>query len=134
MPSAERRAAGDPADAIRTDVYSVGDDARMALVMQPPARATWTLRLPERATLSLAVAGRGRVRFGLSDGRTYQEVGQVTVTGPWRPVTIDLTTYSEVKWSLFYQPLRIDWRFIINADATDGATTLALDRPVITKS
>lgn len=115
-------------------MFAVEDDARMALVMHPPARATWTLRLPERATLALSVAGRGRVTIGLSDGRTYQEAGQVTATGPWQPVTIDLRNFSEVKWSLFYQPLRIDWRLIINADAIDGATMVALDRPVITKS
>lgn len=134
LPSAERRAAGNLSEAVRADVFAVDGDARMALVLHPPARVTWTVRLPAHARLTFAVAGRGRVRVGLAAGRTYQEAGQVTATGPWEPVAIDLRDFSEVKWSLFYQPLRIDWRLIINADATDGATSVALERPVITKS
>jgi hypothetical protein len=134
LPSAERRAAGDPAKWIRADVFVAGDDGRMSLVMEAPARTTWDIRLPLHAQLQTALTGAGRVRIGVSNGRTYLEVAQFEATRAWTPVTIDLRGLSEVKWSLFYQPLRMDWRLIINADATAAGNTIALDRPRLTKS
>ncbi len=134
MAAAERRAAGDVSRAIRADVFMAGDDGRMALVMEAPARTTWTVRLPHRAHFETALAGSGRLRIGASTGRTYQEVAQINATGAWTPVTIDLRELSEVKWSLFYQPLRMDWRLIINADVTAEGSTIALDRPRLTRS
>lgn len=133
LPSADRRAAGDVSRAIRADVFVADGDGRMALVMEAPARSTWEVQLPLEAQLLTSVAGSGRLRIGISNGRTYREFGVVDATPVWRPVTIDLREFSEVKWSLFYQPLRMDWRFIINADATAAGVTVALDRPRLSR-
>ncbi len=134
LPTAERRAGGEVSTAIRADVFVAGGDGRMALVMEAPARVTWSVRLPVHAQFQTAVAGSARLRLGASNGRTYQEVAQIDVTAGWKPVTIDLRGLSEVQWSLFYQPLRMDWQLIINADVTAAGNTIALDRPRLTKS
>lgn len=134
LPGAERRAAGEVTTAIRADVFVAQGDGRMALVLEAPARTTWSIRLPQHAQLRTAVAGSARLRIGASNGRTYQEVAQIDAGAEWRPVTIDLRELSEVKWSLFYQPLRMDWRLIFNADVTAAGNTIALDRPHLTKS
>ena len=134
LPGAERRAGGDLTTAVRADVFVAQGDGRMALVMEAPARTTWSLRLPMHAQLRTAVAGSARLRIGASNGRTYQEVAQFDGSAGWRPITIDLRELSEVKWSLFYQPLRMDWRLIFNVDTTPAGTTIALDRPHLTTS
>jgi len=134
LPDADRRAAGEVSRAIRADVFVADGDGRMALVMEAPARTTWSVQLPLHARFQTAVAGSARLRIGASNGRTYQEIAQIDATDEWTPVTIDLREISEVKWSLFYQPLRTDWRLIINADVTAAGTTAALDRPHLTKS
>lgn len=134
LPSADRRAAGAVATAVRADVFAAGGDSRMALVMEAPSRVTWRVRLPFHARLRSAVAGTGRLRVGASNGRSYQEIGLVDASGPWTPIDLDLRTLSEVKWSLFYQPLRMDWQLIVNADATSPGAVIAIDRPTLTKS
>jgi hypothetical protein len=134
LPAAERRAGGEVATAVRADVFVAGGDARTALVMAAPARVTWRVRFPLHARLRAAIAGSGRLRVGASNGRTFQELGQVTATAVWVPVEIDLRELSEVKWSLFYQPLRTDWQIIFNADATEASAVIAVERPILTKS
>jgi hypothetical protein len=134
LPGAERRAGGDVTSAIRADVFVAQGDGRMALVLEAPARTTWSIRLPLHAQLRTAVAGSARLRIGVSNGRTYAHVAQLDASAGWRPVTIDLRDWSEAKWSLFYHPLRVEWRLIFNADATPGGTTIALDRPHLTTS
>jgi hypothetical protein len=134
LQAADRRAAGDLATAVRADVYTAGGDGRMALVMESPARVTWSVRFPLHARLRAAVAGSGRLRVGASNGRSYQELGRVDASGPWAPVEIDLRDLSEVKWSVFYQPLRMNWQLIFNADATSPGAVIAVDRPTLTKS
>lgn len=132
LPAAERRSAASPDDAIVVDVAGVAGDARTALMLTPPARVIWTLRLPADAHLRTALAGTGALRIGISDDRTYDELVRVTATDAWQPIDVSLREYTEVKWSLFYQPLRRDWRLIINADAPpSGGGRIALERPVV---
>lgn len=133
LSAADKRAAGDPATAVRADVFTVDGVGRMALVMAAPARVIWRVQLPFHARLRTAVAGDGRLRVGASNGRLYQEVGQVEVSGPWTPIDLDLRALSEVKWSVFYQPLRMDWQLIFNADLTSPGGVIAVDRPTLTK-
>lgn len=142
LATAERRAGGDLNAAVRMDVVAVRGDARTALVMRAPARVTWAVTLPLHARFLSAVAlvpdasalPQGvTVRIGLSDGRTYREIGKAEATGTWVPVTLDLREYSEWKFSLFYQPLRQTWRLVLNADATPGGA-VAWDVPRLTKS
>ena len=134
LPSAERRSAGDVDLSIYADVVSIGGSVREALVMQAPARSTWTFALPRRAVLSTSaalVSGPGvTLRFGISNGRTYQSLEQVEVGADWRDVILDLRDYSEWKFSLFHQPLDVTWRLTINADATPGGI-VALERPTV---
>ena len=104
------------------------------LVMRAPSRATWTVRFPERAEIDASVAfvSEGSagaagvtIRIAVSDGRAYEEVTRVAVTGStWQPVRGDLTPFSGWKWSLFYQPSRRDWQVIIGADPTPGGTVV----------
>jgi hypothetical protein len=134
LPSADKRAAGDLATAVRTDVFIADGDSRMALVMEAPARVTWRVQLPLHARLRSAIAGSGRLRVGASNGRSFHEIGQVDATAAWTPIDLDLRTLSEVKWSVFYQPLRMDWQLIFNADATSPGAVFAVDRPTLTRS
>lgn len=134
LPSADKRAAGDLANAVRTDVFIADGDSRMALVMEAPARVIWRVQLPLHARLRSAVAGSGRLRVGASNGRSYQDIGQIDASGPWTPIDLDLRALSEVKWSVFYQPLRMDWQLIFNADATSPGAVIAVDRPTLTRS
>jgi hypothetical protein len=92
--------------------------------------------LPEHARWQSAVWGTGQVRVGLSNGRSYHEVVRQPATAAWVPLDIDLREYSEWKLSVFYQPLRTEWKFIINADATapDGESRLALERPLLSSA
>ncbi len=142
LPTAERRAGGDIDEVIRMDVVGIQGDARTSLVMRAPARVTWTVTLPLHARFLSAVAlvpdasalPQGvTVRMGLSDGRTYREIGKAEATRPRGPGTLDLSEDSEWKFSLFYQPLRKTWRLVLNADATPGGA-VAWDVPRLTKS
>lgn len=134
LPAADRRAGRDAATAVRADVFVAGGDGRMALVMEAPARVTWKVQLPVHARLRAALAGSGRLRVGASNGRSFHDIGHVDAAGPWTPIDLDLRSISEVKWSVFYQPLRMDWQLIFNADATSPGAVIAVDRPTLTKS
>lgn len=140
--TAERRASGNVDEAVRMDVVGIRGDARTSLVMRAPARVTWPVTLPLHARFLSALAlvpdasalPQGvSVRIGLSDGRTYREMGKAEATGTWAPVTLDLREHSEWKFSVFYQPLRKSWRLVLNADATPGGA-VAWDLPRLTKS
>jgi len=148
LTTAERRAGGNIDEAVRLDVVGIRGDARTALVMRAPARVTWPVKLPLHArflsALALVPAAQGlprgvTVRVGLSDGRTYREIGKAEATGTWVPVTLDLREYSEWKFSVFYQPLRKTWQLVLNADATPGGPggpggKVAWDLPRLTRS
>ena len=128
---ADRRAAGDLSTAVRADVFVAQGDGRMAIVMKAPSRVTWSVRLPLHARLRGAVAGNGRLRVGASNSRAYQELRQVDATGGWTPIEIDLRELSEVKWSIFPQPLRMTWHLIFNSDVTSDGDVVAVDRPIL---
>lgn len=134
LSAADKRAAGDLATAVRADVFAVDGDGRMSLVLEVPARVIWNVRLPLHARLRAAVAGNGRLRVGASNGRLYQEIGRIDASGSWTPFEMDLREVSELKWSVFYQPLRMDWQLIFNADVTSPGGVIAVDRPTLTKS
>ena len=117
-----------------------------ALFMTAPARVTWTLQFPETAEVAARVAivdagsgGQGvTVRVGVSDNRSYHEllrepVAASTPGSPpvWRTIRVDLSEYSGWKWSLFYQPSRLKWRLIVNADATPGGTVALTELAVV---
>jgi len=142
LSAAERRGPGLVDQSVRSDIVSVHGDARTSLVMRAPSRTSWLVTLPMHARLETALAlmpdtataaPQGvTVRVGLSDGRNYQEAATIAVTGTWQPITVDLRKYSEWKFSLFYQPLRKQWRLVFNADATPGGSA-AWARPVLTR-
>jgi hypothetical protein len=134
LPAADRRAAGDISTAVRADVFAADGDGRMALVMEAPARVTWRVQFPLHARLRGAIAGTGRLRVGASNGRSFHDAGTIDASGSWKPIDLDLRAISEVKWSVFYQPLRMDWQLIFNADATSPGAVIAVDRPTLTKS
>ncbi|MCC7185541.1 MAG: hypothetical protein IT185_04820, partial [Acidobacteria bacterium] len=48
----------------------------------------------------------------------------------WMPQVIDLRRFSEVKFSLFYQPRFLTWRVVVNVTGPAGAG-VALARPVL---
>jgi hypothetical protein len=121
----------------RQDFAPAEDGPVPALFMTAPARVTWTLQFPETAEVVARVAlvdggtaGRGvTVRLGISDNRAYHELlrEQLPAVAPgsppsWRTIRGDLSEFSGRKWSLFYQPSRLTWRLIANADATPGGT------------
>lgn len=132
---AERRAGGDVATAITQDVVTVAADARPALVAHAPARITWTTRLPEGAALETALVqlpgtSGATVRIGLAADRAFDEVLNVEPGPTWSPQVIDLRRFSELKFSLFYQPRLIEWRLVVNVGGPPGAA-VALARPVL---
>lgn len=132
---AERRAGGDVTTAITQNVVTVGGDARPALVAIAPARITWTTVLPEHARLETAVAQAtdvpgATVRIGLAADRAFDEVLNVEAARAWMPQVIDLRRFSEVKFSLFYQPRFLTWRVVVNVTGPAGAG-VALARPVL---
>jgi hypothetical protein len=100
--------------------------ARPALVGPSPGRLIWTLPMPRDARFEAEVAAAGapvRVRVGISDARVYELLGSATLSpgAPWTPLTIDLSAYAGWKLSLFYRPDRVEWRFVLSADAIGGA-------------
>lgn len=130
LPHAERRASGIPGDAIHAE-HLFAPAIRDVLNMRAPARVTWTIRMPRKAlfrsdaALSPGSAGV-TVRIGISNGRRYDELSRVAFTAAdaarLRPLQVDLSEYSGWAWSLFYRPATIDWKLIINADASPGGT------------
>jgi hypothetical protein len=142
LPSAERRAAGNVDEAVRSASVPA-DDGAPALLLRAPARVTWSLRVPDAATLDAAAAlmpgsgGGATLRVGISDDRYYEGLLTLPLIAPadgagpsWQPVAIDLGKYAGWQWSLFYRPSERTWKLIVNADATPGGT-IALRSPRI---
>jgi hypothetical protein len=146
LPKAERRALRPIDEAITVTAAGPAGDARIAIVMDAPARLTYQLRLPLRARLRTAVAlvpdaagvvgGGVTARIGISDGRVYEGLflQKIDATTPdatqWHAIDLDLSAYAGWQWSLFYRPSEREWRLIINTDATP-AGRLAWARPEI---
>lgn len=103
-----------------------------AIRVTSPSRLTWTMRLPHRghfeSTLTTVSDAPVRLRVGVADDRTYEQLAQIALTktdGP-TPLDIDLGAYAGRKWSLFYRPDEIDWRLTLSADAIGGTPGTAL--------
>ena len=134
LPSAERRAGSALDEAVHADTVTVAGVTRPALLMRAPSRVLWPVQLTaNRAMLRTAVAVMDDhtgattgvvVRVGISDSRSYNELLRLPVrvepgSGPvWQPIDVDLSAYSGWRWSLFYQPYRLHWKLIFNADAS----------------
>jgi hypothetical protein len=112
-----------------------------ALLITAPARLTWPVRFGEHADLDASVAlvpgasastaapAGVTVRIGISDGRTFDELGRLALTAAsgngslaWHPIRIDLGAYVGWKFSVFYRPSRLNWNIVVSADATPGGT------------
>jgi hypothetical protein len=131
LPRAERRAHGVIDQAVRIDLVGVGGDVEPALVMEAPSRVIYSLKMPGTARLRTRVAvmpaasgaaGGVQIRVGVSDDRFYDELLRMPLlpAQPWTPVDVDLSRYSGLKWSVFYQPGRQTWKLILNADTMPG--------------
>jgi hypothetical protein len=44
----------------------------------------------------------------------------------WSPVSVDLSAYAGRKWSIFYQPDRVEWRLVLSTDKIQGAGVRAV--------
>jgi hypothetical protein len=110
-----------------------------SIIVPVPSRVIWSVQIPRRASFQAAVALAGpppggtpapiRLRLGISDRRTYEGLGEVTLTPGdtgWTDFRADLSDYAGSKWSLFYRPDRITWNLNISADAVGGVPAVAL--------
>jgi hypothetical protein len=132
LDSAERR----PATRFDVAVRVAEGVSRPSIVMPVPARATWLLPLPRhgvfRAFVTLDPAGTPatavRFRLGISDNRVYEGLADrtLTVERGWTEIRADLSAYAGLKWSLFYRPDRIVWRFVLSTDALGPVPTHAI--------
>jgi hypothetical protein len=142
---AERRAAGPVDTSIRVALTTIAGDTRVSLIMTAPARVTWSVRFPARATVKTGVAliaegqplaASATARIGIAGGRAYETLltlrlpHAVPSTPKWRPIQLDLSEYSGWQWSLFYHPSRQTWNLVFAADATPRGT-IAWAHPVI---
>jgi hypothetical protein len=110
-PTAERRSSL-PQGAFRTVEVTIENDRRRAIFMHPTSRLIYKVTVPRNAWLRTALAimpemwekegGDGVLfRFGVSDGRKYDELltqhvnpHSVPEDQRWVPVTIDLSPYA----------------------------------------
>jgi len=136
LEAAERR----PAAAV-FDVgpVTINGESIRAVATPAASRISWELRLPDRARLEIAVAlkpeawtvaGDGVLfRVGIAEGRTHEDL-VTRVVNPygrpedrrWIPISVDLGGHSGFKWSLFYHPLLILWRIVLNTSAANPAS------------
>jgi hypothetical protein len=114
-----------------------GGNALPAIVGPAPGRLTWTLPMPRGARFRARVAALGapvRMRVGISDNRAYEGLADASLqpAAPWTSVDVDLSAYAGWKVSLFYRPDRVQWHFVLSADAVAGAPgTIAWAEPMI---
>ena len=115
-----------------------------ALIVQAPARITWTVRMPRQSRLTGSAAlmpsptgttSSGVVlRLGVSNDRTYERFWRLALDraseARWQPIDIDLSAYSGWKFSVFYQPPLRDWKLVLSVDAAPGGT-VAIAQPLI---
>jgi hypothetical protein len=143
LPQAERRSPGVLEQAIRVEAAGPPDDRRAALVIDAPARVTWSERLGAHARLRAAavlVQGDGpeagvTLRIGVSDDRVYdvlfsRRFDAAGGADAWTPIDVDLSDYGGWQWSVFYRPWETAWRINVSVDAAPHGA-IALDRPRI---
>jgi hypothetical protein len=140
LPGAERRALAPVDAAIRIAIAGPAGDRRVGLVVDAPARITWSHRLAPRSRLLAAFAlvdgapeDAVTLRIGVSDPRTYEglfsrrlEAGSAA-DASWQPLDLDLSAYGGWQWSLFYRPWNTTWRINLSVDATPHGA-VAIDR------
>ena len=117
--------------------HLAGGIARPAIVGPAPSRIIWVLPVPRGGIFQAHVTASGapvRARVGVSDARTYEQLGEVTVEpgGGWSPLTADLSAYAGWKFSLFYQPDGLQWRINLSVDGVAGR--IAVGSPQILTS
>jgi hypothetical protein len=139
-PVETRPATGAPDLFVVRDV-SFDGKTRRALIVPVPSRVTWRLKVPAHGRLtgflglmadaSKPPAGAGAplvCLIGISDGRVYElllenklDTAPQAVRERWVPLGVDLSTYGEWKWSLFYQPSRRQWDLTVSLYGTSPA-------------
>jgi hypothetical protein len=127
LPSAEMRPAPSAFELVE---HRVQDQSRPSISTGAPSRLIYTLAIPRRSTLRVAVAldtttaAPIRFRVGVSDERIYDALAEVTLApaskNGWSELQADLSAYAGWKWSLFYRPERRRWRLVLSTDAIAG--------------
>jgi hypothetical protein len=134
QPHAEKRPIGGTFELVD---HECGAERFASLAVPPASRVTWSLRLPDRAVLSSAMALEGALgasavfRVGISDGRIYETLQMHTISSgacrqAWTPLSIELGRYSGWKFSLFYRPRKQTWQLILGVNPVSGESTKAL--------
>jgi len=119
--------------------HTLSGTMRASIDVPVPSRIIWSTHVPRKATLNLDAAvlpSRSpavvRFRIGVSDHRIYEALFDRTVTvapgadTAWSPVSVDLSAYAGRKWSIFYQPDRVEWRLVLSTDKIQGAGVRAV--------
>jgi hypothetical protein len=141
MESAEKR----PPHAFALTTSMRDGVARPAIAAEVPSRLTVRLPLPRHGVFQALVTladppagahpGGARLRVGISDDRTYEQLAdRVLAPGvrAWTELRVDLSAYAGWKWSLFYRPDDVVWRLVLAADAVDtGSATVLWGEPQI---
>jgi len=116
--------------------FTCGNQPRTVLAVPPESRVIWQISLPARGILNTAAAVEGQpggavtFRVGISDDRIYEPLASINVTADacgqaWTPLTVDLSRYGGVKFSLFYQPNSRQWRLVLGTNRAGGGTDRA---------
>jgi hypothetical protein len=127
MDNADKR----PPGALTVTEFRRDGVSRPAISAAVPSRLTVRLPFPHHGVFRASVAraeptavqpGGARLRVGVSDDRTFEELTNVVLPPDargWTDLRVDLSAYAGWKWSLFYRPDRIVWRLVLAADAVD---------------
>ncbi|MGE3841839.1 MAG: hypothetical protein AB7I50_09655 [Vicinamibacterales bacterium] len=118
---AEKRSSIAVEQAIRLEDVTIGSETRSAIFMHPTSRLTFkAITIPRDAWLRVWVAlkpdvwsrpeGNGVLfRFGVSDGRTYDELARQSVDPQhkegdrrWIPIEVDLSPYADLSVDLIF--------------------------------
>jgi len=128
MDNADKR----PPGALTVTEFHRDGVSRPAISAAVPSRLTVPLPFPHHGVFLASVAraaapagthpGGARLRVGVSDDRTYEQLFALVLSPDargWTDLRVDLSAYAGWKWSLFYRPDRIVWRLVLAADAID---------------
>ena len=131
MDNADQR----PPGAVTVTEFHRDGVSRPAIAAAVPSRLTVRLPFPHHGVFRASVArtgtqpGGARLRVGVSDERTFEEVTNLVLSPDargWTDLRVDLSAYAGWKWSLFYRPDRIVWRLVLAADAVDNSPPTVL--------
>lgn len=135
MDNADKR----PAGAFTVTEFLRDGVSRPAISAAVPSRLTVRLPFPHHGVFHASVTradappgthpGAARLRVGVSDDRTFEELTNLLLSPDargWTDLRVDLSAYAGWKWSLFYRPDRIVWRLVLAADALDNSPPAVL--------